>query len=171
MKHLNNGNIDSTAQLVKTFCDGDDSAFSRLYDLYIHILFNYGSRLTNDSEMLKDCIHDVFTKLYTKRASLGSIENFRSYLFISLKNRLVDEMRRSAFSSDTEVELLNPVADDDVERNYLNREKELFQSVKIAHLLDQLSSRQREAIKLYYIDGLNYDEICKKMNMNYQLEI
>ena len=57
------------------FQDGNSSAFSILYDSYVNILFNYGCKLTNDKELLKDCIHDVFVKIYMKRTELDSIEN------------------------------------------------------------------------------------------------
>ena len=101
---------DKTACLVTAFQSGDVSAFSTLYDMHINLLFNYGCKLTTDKELLKDCIHDVFVKLYTKKAELGIIDNFKSYLLISLKNKLCDELRRRMFMSETAVEELNPVA-------------------------------------------------------------
>ena len=68
---------DKTACLVTAFQSGDVNAFSRLYDMHINLLFNYGCKLTTDKELLKDCIHDVFVKLYTKKAELGIIEHNR----------------------------------------------------------------------------------------------
>ena len=59
------------------------AAFSQLYDLHVRILFNYGLKLTLDKELLKDCIHDIFVKLYVKKDELGTIDNLKSYLFIS----------------------------------------------------------------------------------------
>ena len=144
---------DKTACLVTAFQSGDVSAFSTLYDMHINLLFNYGCKLTTDKELLKDCIHDVFVKLYTKKAELGIIDNFKSYLLISLKNKLCDELRRRMFMSETAVEELNPVAaGDDVEHTYLEKEKSCFENIKVKHLLAQLSPRQREALTLYYIE-------------------
>ena len=130
---------------------------------------NYGCKLTTDKELLKDCIHDVFVKLYTKKAELGIIDNFKSYLLISLKNKLCDELRRRMFMSETAVEELNPVAaGDDVENQYLEKEKSCFENIKVKHLLAQLSPRQREALTLYYIEEKKYEDICTIMDMNYQ---
>lgn len=126
-------------------------------------------KLTTDKELLKDCIHDVFVKLYTKKAELGIIDNFKSYLLISLKNKLCDELRRRMFMSETAVEELNPVAaGDDVENQYLEKEKSCFENIKVKHLLAQLSPRQREALTLYYIEEKKYEDICTIMDMNYQ---
>lgn len=157
----------TTASLFAAFQTGDMTAFSQLYDLHINILFNYGCKMTTDKELLRDCIHDIFVKLYTKREELG-IENLRSYLFISLKNRLCDEMRKRMYMSDIDIEELDPIADHSVEDTYLIEEKEHFDLYRVDHLLNQLSPRQREALTLYYIEEKKYEDICLIMDMNYQ---
>lgn len=159
---------DLTAQLLKDFQAGDTRAFSRLYDLYINILYNYGHRLTTDKELLKDCIHDVFVKVYTRRSDLDTIENFKSYIFISLKNKICDEIRKRINMSSAAIEDVDPVATDDIERSYLKREQEQVESATIRYMMGQLSPRQREALTLYYIEEKKYEDICEIMSMNYQ---
>lgn len=157
-----------TGELVTAFCGGDDSAFSELYDLYVHILFNYGSRLTSNQELLKDCIHDVFVKVYTKRDNRQAIKNFGSYILISLKNRLLDEFRRQTFTAETAVEsYVHRQAVDDIEREYIADEHQLLQESQVAHLMTSLTRRQRQAITLYYLEQRKYEEICDIMQMNY----
>lgn len=92
--------------LLLAFEEGDATAFSKLYDLNVNLLFSYGCKLTTDRELLKDCIHDVFVKMYTKKEELKHVENFKSYLFISLRNRLCDEVRKRLYVSDAKVEEL-----------------------------------------------------------------
>ena len=136
------------------FQDGNSSAFSILYDSYVNILFNYGCKLTNDKELLKDCIHDVFVKIYMKRTELDSIENLKSYLFISLKNKLCDEMRKRVFMSGTSFDAINKAENE--------------ASSFLENLMCALSPRQREALTLYYIEERKYEDICTIMNLNYQ---
>ncbi len=112
-------------------------------NLNVNLLFSYGCKLTTDRESLKDCIHDVFVKMYTKKEELKHVENFKSYLFISLRNRLCDEVRKRLYVSDAKVEELNPVSCEDVENNYLEREREHVNNKLVKHLLAQLSPRQR----------------------------
>ncbi len=132
------------------------------------MLFNYGMKLTNDQELLKDCIHDVFIKVYNKREDKNAIKNLRSYLIISLKNRLLDEFRRQTFSTPNEVESYEyRHAAEDVERDYLTHEGEFMRSAKVAYLMQNLTRRQRQAITLYYLEERKYDEICGIMKMNY----
>jgi len=157
-----------TQRLVAEFCEGNDNAFAELYNMYVDILFNYGMKLTTDHELLKDCIHDVFVKVYGKRDEKNAINNLCPYLLISLKNRLLDEFRRYAFSTPNEIEEYDyRRASDDVEREYLCQERQVIQSNQVAHLMKNLTRRQRQAITLYYIEERKYDEVCAIMNMNY----
>ena len=164
MEQTNN----STDTLLASFQAGNMAAFSQLYDLHINILFNYGLKLTIDKELLKDCIHDIFVKLYTKKEELGTIDNLKSYLFISLKNKLCDELRKRMYMSDTTIEDVNAVAPTDVEDDYMEEEQRKNEFSLVKRLLDQLSPRQREALTLYYIEEKKYEDICEIMNMNYQ---
>lgn len=147
---------------------GNMVAFSQLYDTHINILFNYGLKLTYDKELLKDCIHDIFVKLYIKRDELTSIDNLKSYLFISLKNRLCDELRKRMYMSETAIEDVDAVSPTDVEDEYVEREQRSNEYALVKGLMDQLSPRQREALTLYYIEEKKYEDICEIMNMNYQ---
>ena len=77
--------------------------FSNLYDKHIDGLFAFGSKFTSDREALKDCIQDVFVKLFTRKEGLGAINNIESYLYISLRNRINDEFRRNVKLCDNEI--------------------------------------------------------------------
>ena len=158
----------STETLLASFQAGNMAAFSQLYNLHINVLFNYGLNLTIDRELLKDCIHDIFVKLYTKKDELGTIDNLRSYLFISLKNKLCDELRKRMYMSDTAVEEVSVATPTDVEDDYMEEEQRKNEFSLVRRLLDQLSPRQREALTLYYIEEKKYEDICEIMNMNYQ---
>ena len=92
----------------------------------------------------------------------------KSYLFISLKNKLCDELRKRMYMSDTAVEEVNAIAPTDVEDDYMEEEQRQNEFSLVKRLLDQLSPRQREALTLYYIEEKKYEDICEIMNMNYQ---
>ena len=157
-----------TRKLVNEFCAGNDHAFAELYDLYVQMLFNYGMKITQDQELLKDCIHDVFVKIYNKRAEKSVINNFGSYLIISLKNRLFDEFRRLNFATEDAAEDYEfCFSTTDVENDYLHIERDTLQSAQVARLMSHLTHRQRQAITLYYLEQRKYEEICKIMDMNY----
>lgn len=169
LKNSSNVNADTdTMQLLHEFRNGNISAFSKLYHIHVNMLFNYGSRLTTDSELLKDCIQEVFIKIYNKRTELDAVLNFKSYLLISLKNKLCDESRKRIHLSDVAVDELHIVSTDNIEKDYIAAEKVNYTNSFIARMLDKLSPRQRNAIELYYIEEKKYEDICVIMDMNYQ---
>lgn len=143
--------------------------FSQLYSQQIDQLFAFGSRFTADREMLKDCIQDVFVKLYTRRANLGPIDNVENYLFISLRNRIHDEFRRNGKMTSDEINDANMQAVAEYEeyrQERMEHQQELTSNVE--KLFDKLSPRQRQIINLYYIEQQKYEDICRIMGINYQ---
>ena len=157
-----------TSELLGNFINGDIAAFSKLYNMHVNLLYNYGCKLTTDVELLKDCIQDVFIKIYNKRTELDTVANFKSYIIISLKNKLCDESRKRVNLSDVSVEELDIISSDNIEKDYIDNVKEMLNNVFVTKILDQLSPRQRKAIVLYYIEEKKYEEICVLMDMNYQ---
>jgi RNA polymerase sigma factor (sigma-70 family) len=156
-----------TIELIDAFRKGDSHAFSIIYDKFAPMMLNYGCCITTDKELVKDCIHDVFVKMYTKRND-GSIRSLSSYLIISLRNKLLDEFRRNTFMSDTDVDDINiKRVTMDVEHDYIENEADERKQNLVSGLLDTLTPRQREAFTLYYIEERKYEEICEIMDMNY----
>jgi RNA polymerase sigma factor (sigma-70 family) len=169
LKKSTNFNADTeTSQLLAEFINGNVSAFSKLYNMHVNMLYNYGCKLTTDMELLKDCIQEVFIKIYNKRTELDTVANFKSYILISLKNKLCDESRKRVNLSDVAVEELDILSGDNVEKDYIANEKEMLDNVFVTKILNQLSPRQRKAIILYYIEEKKYEDICVIMEMNYQ---
>lgn len=145
--------------------------FTELYDQSIDNLFAFGSRMTNDREMLKDCIQDVFVKLYTKRGELENVSNIESYLYVSLRNRLNDEFRSNSRISDNDVssaEGMESLTDNDETVRLEKIEDTNRINMTVDRFMQCLSPRQRQIINLYYIEQLKYDDICRIMGINYQ---
>ena len=142
---------------------------ANLYDKHIDNLFAFGSKFTNDRELIKDCIHDVFVKFYAKRSSMDAVANIESYLYISLRNRINDEYRRIIRICDQEItdKTMHEIAEaDEFRRERMERQQML--SNTIDRYFDKLSPRQRQIINLYYIGERKYDDICQIMGINYQ---
>ncbi len=68
------------------FLAGDNEAYCWIYKVYIQMLFRYGHNFTSDTELIKDCIQDVFTGLYKNRERLIVPNNIKVYLFVAIKN-------------------------------------------------------------------------------------
>lgn len=142
--------------------------FSELYDRHIDSLFAYGCKITPDRELIKDCIHDVFVKLFAKQNELEEISNIGSYLIISLRNRINDEFRRTSriVEEDASSGVYAAVEDDSMNLEAIEDEQNIHSS--LMKNIARLSPRQQQIIHLYYMEQRKYDDICNIMGINYQ---
>ena len=143
--------------------------FTTQYNKHIDNLFAFGSRFTSDREMIKDCIQDVFVKLYTRRDSLDNVDKIESYLYVSLRNRINDEFRRNVHLCDheiTDVSMKGMAEAEAFANEKMERQQQLSASVEKYFYM--LSPRQRQIITLYYKEQRKYDDICQIMGINYQ---
>lgn len=167
MNNSTNNKEEQAFTLLQAYQQGDDTAFARLYDMYVNTMLNYGRCLTKDTELVKDCIQDVFVRLLNRQAP-PKVNKVGAYLIISLRNRILDEFRKAAFSTDCPAEeALKTRATAGVETTYIAREEEHRTKRRADDMLDILTPRQREAFQMYYMEERKYEEICEAMQMNY----
>ncbi|MCK9304121.1 MAG: sigma-70 family RNA polymerase sigma factor [Bacteroidales bacterium] len=154
----------SDPQLWAHFKKGDREAFSRIYELYVDVLFAYGAKISADRDMVKDSVHEVFLQLYKQRNNLSDISNLKFYLFKSLKNILLRRINRERrFSELFGLRMSSPEfhIEYSVEENIILDEQEKRVKEYVLHLLENLNSRQREILYLRFNQGFSYDQISK----------
>lgn len=156
-------------ELWKAFQEGDEEAYTKLYRLYIRDMYRYGSSLVAVSDaFVMDCIHDVFTEMWMKRERLSVPVHVKYYLLKALKTRIVHllERKERPFTPLSEIDL----EDFDTEDFEILEELEMAASRqdKLTALISKLPQRQQEAIKLRFIENLNYSQIGDILQMNTQ---
>jgi len=142
---------------------------NQLSDIYVNMLSElstYGHKFTDDGELVKDCIHDVFLKLLENK-DISAIHNIKFYILRSLKNRLMDELSRKPLQHVCEssyCHLYTKSCEDHVIA------KEEIQRIKsgLEKSLNCLTRRQKELIRLYYIEQRSYKDICEILHITYQ---
>jgi RNA polymerase sigma factor (sigma-70 family) len=164
------GTTESTEDslLWEKFLSGDDKAYSALYKKYVTLLFSYGMRFTPDRELVKDCVQDVFVKIYSNRSTLRKTGYVKFYLFLSLKNTLLNVFRKDRHSH--QMDTAEPVfcTEYTIEEHTAAGEQEEELGMKMNRILDALTPRQKEAIYYRYVEGMELKDICRLMDMNYQ---
>mgnify|MGYP002520955149 CR=1 FL=1 len=142
---------------------------TQLYDTHIDNLFMFGTKFTSDRELIKDCIQDVFVRLFNKGKDLDKVDNIESYLYVSLRNRINDEFRRQTHLSDDEITDLNMRPLTESEEYDLERiDEDNNRQLAMTQYISNLSPRQQQIIHLFYIEERKYDDICQIMGINYQ---
>ena len=158
------------ASLWNDFLAGNKQVFERIFLAHYDDLFRYGMRLTGDEEVVKDCIQNLFQRLWQRRKVLGAVAEIKPYLFAALRHHLTDEARaqkrRTALQTGypAEVDLAVHSPEDFLIAQQLTAE----QQTQLLGALGQLSPRHREALYLKFFDGLAYDRIAEVMDLNQQ---
>lgn len=152
----------------RQFVSGDNDSYSWIYNTYVQVLFRYGLRFTSNSEIIKDCIQEVFTTLYKNRNNLIIPDNIKVYLLVSLKNCLIRTLYKESFYEGEMPENIRFTLEPTVEEIFIDNEQHANQQKKIKEILALLSPRQKEIIYYRYIQELSMDEICIIMDLNYQ---
>lgn len=154
--------------LWNQFLKGDEKAYLYIYKLYAQDMYSYGMLFTTNSELVKDCLHDVFIKIHRNRKKLSQVDNIRLYLLKAMKNYLFDvfDKKKELFHNDTIEPVFSP--EYTIEDKIIRQEELHYQSRKIRQMLKSLTPRQKEVLYYRYMKNLTYDEIGEIMQMNYQ---
>jgi RNA polymerase sigma factor (sigma-70 family) len=160
-------NIDEQL-LWQNFIAGDTNAYAQLYNIYADKMYSYGCTITLDHELVKDCMMDIFVDIYDKRKDLKHVRNVRIFLLVSLKNRLIDKIRKNAKEELTDNFTIHKTTGISVEEMFIYLEEKNEIRKKINSLLETLSVRQREVIYFRYVEELPFEQIAGIMDMNYQ---
>lgn len=148
------------------------SDIASTYNDYLDDLYAYALHMRFDEQTAMDAIHDVFYKLCTHHSSLNEISNLKSYLFRSLRNRLIDIKRGnhentiSLITPDEPQEMLPFQLHVTIEDEMIMKEDAEEIRQKIENVLGRLTNRQREIIYLRYIQEQSHEEIAGIMQIS-----
>ena len=145
---------------------GDVISIEKIYQEYSRQLYQYGLKFTQNTQLIEDCIQDLFSRIITNYKNLGKSDNPKIYLMRAFRNNLFRLMEREKkFQSDEvneyQFEILFSAEHKIIETEEAQQNRQLLQKG-----ISQLSSRQKEAIYLRYTKGLEYDEIAGIMKMS-----
>ncbi|WP_457068596.1 RNA polymerase sigma factor [Hymenobacter sp. UYAg731] len=160
---------ENSAELWNAFRGGEARALAILFETYYDALYHYGLKLTGDEELVKDCIQNLFQKLWRRREGLRAVQVVKAYLFKALRRHLGDETKLLR-----QHRHLLPTYTDSFEVTYSHEEfliaqqGDAEQSARLLAALNKLSKRQREALYLKFFDGFSYERIAEVMSLNTQ---
>ena len=143
---------------------GEDQDFSHFYDNYVDFLFSMGVAYSNDRELIKDSIHDLFIDLYKYRRKLSNEVNVKGYLVQSLKRKIAANQKKAG-----KLTLEETIHDSDhpslIQESFVSGDENPILGRLLTHI-DGLPGRQKEALILKYRNECNYHEIAEIMDVS-----
>ncbi len=153
--------------LWRSFIDGNRQALEAIYNLYYEMLYEYGFRRSASDDWTRDCIQEIFVRLWIGRSGINPNANVRFYLLKALKNQLLDH--RQAQNKHVSIAIQNDqnfTMQFSVEEDPLRKAQLTHQSSQLLQALNQLSDRQKEVIYLKYFAELDNAEIAELLDIN-----
>ncbi len=146
---------------------GNDDYVAFLYEQNVKILYRYGLKFTKKESIIEDSIQDIFIELYLNKYDMSKVSNAKYFLFKCFKRKLLKNMsmdKRFVFSDesvDYNFEILYSL-----EHNIILKEDSDRKNQLMVNALNNLTSRQMEAIYLKFINEFNYEEISDLLGMS-----
>ncbi len=148
---------------------GDINALQALYNRHIGPLYSYGMVLCHDEDRVKDSIHDLFLSFWNNRDGLTVPSSGKAYLMVSLRRRIFDKgpkiMTMTGSLEDGDID--GQISIDPGQLWEISEEEEEKQQ-KLDQAMARISERQREIIHMKYFQQMDYEDIARVMDLNYQ---
>jgi len=148
---------------------GDKKSLEAIYIDHVDALYDYGRKFSMDHSLVEDCIQNLFIYIWEKRDTLSQTTYIRSYLMLSLRRRIIREIK-----NDKTKDLSNSVVhffeepglgmEDEIIRDEIE-EKRHFQ---LKGAIEKLSPKQREIIYLKFNQNMSNQDIADLLGINNQ---
>ncbi|MDR8391862.1 sigma-70 family RNA polymerase sigma factor [Aliifodinibius sp. S!AR15-10] len=150
---------------------GDKKALEILVRRHYEDLSRYAIKFCDNKKLAEDSVQDLFLMLWRNRKDLDDVEAVKTYLWRALRNGIISKLRKVKRRKKIlrrENAELQPEVKLNVEELIIEQEIDVQTREELEKALNQLSSRQREALYLKFYDGMNYEEIETIMSVSYQ---
>lgn len=148
-------------ELWKEIANGDKAAFEQLYHRYYSPLLGYAIRLQYDEETIKDCVQDLFLKIYINRHQLPLLKYVKPYLYRALFNALLDKTKSIRNNTVPLDELMNISIEDEGLLVLFKENDDDFKKARLLKkALEQLPVKQRNALYFHFIQEFSWQEMA-----------
>ncbi len=166
--NLSEDNEKNNLLIWSSFTGGSWEAYTEIYNNHFKLLCNYGYKFTKNINLIEDCVHDLFVKLWTNKHNLGKPVSIKNYLFKALRHAIFRKLQSG--NKFVEMEETDPEShhfefEVSFDHHLIAKEEERELQQKMKNILQGLPFRQQEIIYLRFYEGLNYDEIADVMGI------
>ncbi|UZR96275.1 RNA polymerase sigma factor [Chondrinema litorale] len=153
-------------EIWEEFKKGNRKALIYIYQQYFPLLCNYGIQFTKDTDVIKDCIQELFIDLSSSKENLCETTSIKFYLYRSLRRRIAKVCNNSLLSfygsneNDKTFQVQNSP-----EMQLISEETVSYNKSRLNTAINKLPKRQREAIYYFFYENFSYQEIALLMGM------
>ncbi|WP_051315348.1 RNA polymerase sigma factor [Algoriphagus terrigena] len=151
--------------LHRISANSDKEAFSELFKRYHSKLVSFASCFLTDYEEAEDMVSEVFVKLLQKEGQLQDIENFEGYLYYSVKNQCLNQLKKNKRKN----RLFTQLDYQDLSTGEYTQPLQQLLTMelrqRIASCVDSLPHKRKLVYKMIKDDGLKIAEVAKLLDI------
>jgi RNA polymerase sigma-70 factor (ECF subfamily) len=141
---------------------GDRQAFRRLYELQSARLFGAALRITRQSALAADAVHDAFLQVWQNAGRFDPARgNVEAWLLSLVRYRALDIARRRAREEPTAE--LPDQADEDPDP--LLRLQTARDASALHRCLAELPEERRKILSLAFVEGLSHSDLAARLSL------
>lgn len=159
-------NMDSDSKIWDDFRNGEGYALSHIYYQNVQLLFRYGSKFSNEDELIKDTIQDLFCDLLRTRKKLGKTDNIKFYLVTSFRRKLFKNIKSQLAFTHKDKDLKATIVYS-AEQLIIEDDKITQRNKAVKKGLMELTTKQREILFYRFTCDFEYEQICEIMQLKY----
>lgn len=152
-------------ELLAFIQQGNEMAFTVLYKRYYLPLCKKAFQRIPSTPQVEEIVQDVFVNLWSKALTLDTKGNVRAYLYATLRNKILHELRTESTRS-FYMEKLKKLSSIHEGEECLNAIYAREREAQIIQIVTDLSPQCREAFRLSRFENLSYKEIAERMQLS-----
>lgn len=156
----------SDEELAVLLREGDHLAFTEIYNRFFSLLYIHAFRRLGDDEEANDVIQELFAVIWDKRELLHLTGSLSSYLYASIRNRMLDKIAHKKVSDKYMDSLASYSELDYSYADHKVREQDLKQLIEKE--INALPEPMRAIFILSRKEHLSHKEIAEVMDMTEQ---
>lgn len=147
--------------LVKDDCE---EAYTEIYNRYKVVLFIHAYKFIQNEEEVKDILQELFTALWIKRKEIELRGSVSSYLYTSIKNRVLDRIAHTQVANKYIESIKDYIDKGEYITDEALREREL--RLIIEKGVEDMPLRMKEVYELSRNQDLSYKQIAQKLDIS-----
>lgn len=154
----------SDIELWNALRKGNKEALAILFERYYFFLTHTGTVLSNDFELARDIIHEVFYSLWERRGRLNPVTEVRAYLTTMYRHEILRAVGKSQKENNQaqNFSAQHTIHEVSYEEIIISLQKDEEIKSKVRTALHELTPRQKEFLRLKFFEGLSYEQIAQK---------
>lgn len=141
-----------------------EKRYTELFKSYYDILCHFALKHVHEPTLAEQCVMDVFTKMWDKRAELVIKTDLKYYLFASVRNRTMDMHRRNSRKAALDHHAERTLCDGQSSADDRYHWKQALIMVETA--IEALPTECRRIFRMSREDGLKYQEIADELQLS-----